>query len=373
MRILHIASHFGVYRGGAVQLVRLALAQHERGHSVDVIVNVNRKAGASQRASDRATWRLLDEAGLRVRSWAYESFTGRWRLRRAILKDGYDVVHAHRNPALVAAWRALRRMPRPVLVAQRGSISRLPEAALRAFCSPRVGAVAAVAQAVKDALIADGVPGDKIHVVYGSVDLQQFAPRPPDAQRRARLGIPEDAPVIGSLSAWRHGKGLEDLIEALGRTLTTHPQVHAVLLGKDVPARLSRRTTALPPQVAARVHLLDHQQDVAAWLSLMTVTVVAATGREGLSGVLRESLAMGIPVVSTDCAGNNEIVRDGETGRLVPAGDPEALAEALEWALSHPAEMQAMARRGREWVLVHGSSARQAEAMERLYNLVLQR
>jgi glycosyltransferase involved in cell wall biosynthesis len=83
--------------------------------------------------------------------------------------------------------------------------------------------------------------------------------------------------------------------------------------------------------------------------------------------VLRESLAMEVPVVSTECSGNGEIVRHQQTGLLVPPGDVEALRAALAWAIDHRAEMATMARAGRQWVLDHCTLEAQATALERVY------
>lgn len=373
MKILHIASHAGVYRGGAVQMARLAMALRERGHDVDVVVNVKRKVSKRRRAADRATWAMLDDAGISVKALPYEGSLGSLRLKFHIMMGRYDVIHAHRDQALLAVSKLLSGVPRPALVAQRGTISPPPGEPRMVFQSPRVGAVVAVAQAVKDSLIECKVPEEKIHVVYGSVDTGAFAPRPADAGKRSKLGLPADAPVIGSLSAYRKGKGLESLIAALGQVLPRFPSAHAVLLGARVEKKLKKHVDALPADVAARIHLMCHQADVAAWLSIMSITVVAATAREGLSGVLRESLAMGVPVISTDCAGNNEIVRDRETGLLIPPGDIAALAEALDWALGHPGDMAAMAQAGREWVLANCTPAAQAKAVERIYESIVPR
>jgi glycosyltransferase involved in cell wall biosynthesis len=77
---------------------------------------------------------------------------------------------------------------------------------------------------------------------------------------------------------------------------------------------------------------------------------VSASLWEGFPTVILEAMAAGVPVVATDVSGSHELVRNGETGLLVPAGDPPALAQALEWMLTHAAEARRMALQARQQV-----------------------
>jgi glycosyltransferase involved in cell wall biosynthesis len=368
--IVHVATHEGVYRGGAVQLTRMAVEQRRRGYAVTVVAHVSSKAPADERRMHEETWAGLRRAGVEVALFNYSTWLGRRRLRRLLTERNADLVHAHRDRALVACAKALRGRVRPVLVAQRGTIKPPPAAALAAFRAPQTRAVIAVADAVADVMKrALGDEAGKVRRVYGSVDVAAFAPRPPDAALIAELNLPPGARVIGSLSAWRRAKRLEHLIDVLGKVMGDRPDAYAVFLGKGVTEYL--RPRAIKRGIEGRCRFVDHQPDVARWLSIMEMTVVTASDREGLSGVLRESLAMEVPVISTDCAGNREIVRDGETGLLAPIGDKAALAAALRRALDDPAAMQAMARAGRQWVLENCSLETQADNLETIYRSLL--
>jgi glycosyltransferase involved in cell wall biosynthesis len=103
----------------------------------------------------------------------------------------------------------------------------------------------------------------------------------------------------------------------------------------------------------------------------MDFTIVAAIDQEGLIGVLRESLAMEVPVISTDCAGNSEIVIDKKTGLLVPPRNTKTLVEAMEWALTNPRVMKEMARRGREWIYHNCTIDVQCDGLLKVYKQVL--
>jgi len=371
MRILHVATHTGVYRGGAVQLCRMAVGQRRRGHDVSVVVRQRRRRTEEEERA-RESWASLVDSGVDVLYVPYGTLLGKLALRRTFKRLGPDIVHAHKNDALVASWLLSWGMRGPALVAQRGTISSPSGLARRAIRSPRTAAVVAVCNAVKNVLTRVlGPDADKVEVVYGSVDLSEFAPRAPVLELKEKLGIPSSARIIGSLSPYRRAKGFQFLMPALGPVLRSRPDTHAVFLGNKVKKRVAPMAAELG--IGDRCHFVGHQARVAEWLSIFDVTVMAATRLEGLSGVLRESLAMEVPVVSTDRAGNREIVRDKETGLLVPPRDAGALTEALNWALAHPDEMKRMARAGRKWVEANCSIETQAEKLEQVYRAAVER
>lgn len=372
MKILHVASHAGVFRGGAVQLCRMAEGQRRRGHDVSVVVNSPKaRADAATEKRNRDTWKPLDQLGIPVRAIDYGGFLGGLSFRRLIRSQEFDIIHAHRDEALMGAASAVGRRDRPRLIAQRGTTTLPPNPVQRVLQSDRVRAVVAVAQTVKNVLVNNaGISPHKVHVIYGSVDLARFGPRDADSKLRSDLNIPPDARVIGSLSAYRKAKNLEGILRAAAPHLASQNlRAHLVFIGAKVHKHL--RDIEIELGVRPWCHFMEHQADVPAWLSIMDFTIVAARSREGLSGVLRESLAMEVPVISTDCSGNGEIVRDRETGLLVPLDDPAALSGAIGWALEHPGEMKAMARAGRLWVEANCSMEIQTDRLLRLYESVL--
>ncbi len=373
LRILHVASHAGVFRGGAVQACRMAIGQLARGHHVRMVANTDPRADVGTRAWQKESWETLRAAGVRVDHIAIETWRGRLELRRLIASGGFEILHAHRDQALVAAHWALTGRSSPALIAQRGTISKPPSWPSRAFRSSKTRAIVAVAESVRlelAAAVGEELLG-KTHVVYGSVDLEKFSPSRSNEALRDEIGIPAGAPVIGSISAYRKAKGFQYLVPALERVMQDRPEVHAVFVGERIRKHVGPIVDK--SEISDRCHLVGHRDNIEDWLAIMDMTVIAAYGREGLSGVLRESLAMGVPVISTDCAGNCEIVRDRETGLLVKAKQVEPLAEAMNWALDHPDEFKAMTERGRQWVEEHCSTRAQIEGLEIVYRGVLDR
>jgi glycosyltransferase involved in cell wall biosynthesis len=98
--------------------------------------------------------------------------------------------------------------------------------------------------------------------------------------------------------------------------------------GADATARV--KTLGIQDHVT----LAGFRTDMPEVLSLLSASVVSSLAGEGFSGVLRESMCMGVPVVATAVGGNAELVKDGQTGFLVPPGNAEALAEALRRLLT---------------------------------------
>jgi glycosyltransferase involved in cell wall biosynthesis len=370
MKILHLASHWGLIRGGAVQLSRMAREQHRRGHHVTVVFPDRLLKNPWLQKRDIESWVPLAESGVTVTRMRYRSFNGIKRLNRFLAREQFDIVHAHRNEAMIAVTKALdvSQLNTPVVI-QRGTVSvpRKPHL-LDALCSPHVKAHVVVADAVKEVHIsALGTNrANLIHTVYGSVEVDHFAPRPPDEKIRSHMGIPEGARIIGSLSSYRKAKRLDLLVDVLAKIMTDHPDVYGLFLGDNLHREIIPLTQKRG--IFHRCCFAGFQRDIRPWLSVMDLTVVAADAQEGLSGVLRESLAMEVPAISTRCAGNEEIINHKETGLLVPINDKTALEEAVVWALSHPREMKAMAVNGRQWVLTHCSVKTQVDHLDQIYS-----
>ena len=192
---------------------------------------------------------------------------------------------------------------------------------------------------------------------------------PRDTKILSHTGFPAHARIVGSLSSFRRAKRLDlVLLQALARIMSTDDTVYGLFLGDNLHREIIPLARKLG--IGHRCFFAGFQQDIRPWLSVMDVTVMAADAQEGLSGVLRESLAMEIPAISTSCAGNDEIIHHKETGLLIPMDDLPALAQSLAWALAHPREMKEMARRGQQWVRAHCSVTTQVDQLDSIYEQI---
>jgi len=282
------------------------------------------------------------------------------------------VVHAHRERALEFVLDAIGdTVSGFALVTQRGNSNAPSKRHRRLLADPRVDLVVAVAGVVRDRLVAGGIPEEKVHVVYGSVDPERFHPGVDGSGVRRELCVPEGAPLVGLLANLDGKKDHVTFLEASARVRRIRPDARFVLVGRGDDRDLRRQGVELG--LGEAVIFAGFREDVPECLAAFDVSVNSSSRSEGLSGSIRESLVMARPVVCTRVGGNTEAVVDGETGRLVDPGNPEALAEAILWTIDHPDEAAGLARRGREFVLSEMHPDVRQARLETLYRELLSR
>lgn len=181
--------------------------------------------------------------------------------------------------------------------------------------------------AISGSVAAQFGSGAGVRMVPDGLIALPALPSRPEARRT--LGLPDDAWIValpGRLARW---KGQDVLV----RALPALPGAVAVLAGgawRDDPApTVALRQLAADLGVADRVRLLGVREDMENVLAAADVVVQPSTGREPLGNAALEAAAAGRPVVASAHGGLPEVITDGETGLLVPPGDPAALAAAL--------------------------------------------
>lgn len=346
LRILHVLSHGEVTRGGAFQALWLARAQHAAGHAVRVVFN------GDPHAPPHPTFAPFASSGLALEPFAMASTREALRFRRFLRTVAPDVVHVHRDTALLFVWFASFGIRMPALIAQRGTTHAFTSPLVRrVHRSPRVHRIIAVANAVKDALVGFGVDARKVDVVYGSFDVDRFEPAAGDRARvRAELGLDEATPLVVQVGHLNRKKAPRTFVRTIGALTRLHASAVGALVGKG---KLRGRCEELAAELKLgdRLRLLGFRRDVQDIYAAADVVVNSSTDSEGLTGVLREALAMERPVVATAVDGNPELVQDGLTGLLVPPRDPDAMAAAIARLLDDRDRAAAMAKAGRALVL----------------------
>jgi glycosyltransferase involved in cell wall biosynthesis len=293
------------------------------------------------------------------------AITGLVRLLRRLKPD---IVHAHtpKGGLLGMAAAALAGVPVRIyhlhclpMVTSRGVRRALLRIADRASCL-LAHRVLCVSSSIRELAIAEGlVDAGRIEVLgHGSingVDAEgRFRPGPESAaagrDERARLGIPQDALVIGFVGRVVRDKGIAELADAWKGLRDLFPTAHLLVVGAV------ESEDPLPPgvmealQADPRVHLTGVRWDTPPLFAAMDV-VVLPSYREGFGVVLLEGAAMALPVVGTDIPGGREALVDGVTGLLVPARDAPALGDALATYLRDPELRQRHGLAGRERVM----------------------
>ena len=175
------------------------------------------------------------------------------------------------------------------------------------------------------------IPQERLRLVPGGIDPERIRQAAPI--ERAKLGLADDQAVLLWAGRLDPVKGLDHLIEAVGRVAAKR-DVHLLLAG-DGPQRAALATLADRRQLAARVHFLGARDDIPALLQMADVFVFPSR-TEGLPNALLEAMAACRAIVTTDVPGCRDLIRHDETGLVVPFGDPAALAGALMRLLEDP-------------------------------------
>lgn len=329
LNILQVASHKKIVRGGAVQMMLLAQELFRRGHRVVCVFNKEDEV----QEPDLATIDPLRNIGIPVEFFDMRKLKEVWRFRCWLKEKNFDVVHTHRQEATIFVWLATfgwRKSKRPIIVAQRGTVYTMRGRWLEkwAYSSRRIDKIIAVAQAVKDSLVnEDRIPADKVEVVYGGVDEKRFHPKVDSSRLRKEFHLQPHQKVITTISALVEKKGLPDFFSAVGEVIKSFSELKILVVGPGKKTKFDSLLTEL--NIKDKVIFTGYREDIPEIIAASDVIVCASTKGEGLTGSLREALAMKKPVVSTDVAGNKELVIHERTGLLVPPGRPQMLAQAI--------------------------------------------
>ncbi len=236
----------------------------------------------------------------------------------------------------------------------------------------RTDALVAVAPWVRDELLARGIGTERNwHVVPVGVDLAPLLGVRPDAREaRSRLGLPLDGPIVGCVGRLVAIKDHDTFFQAAVRVAQAVPNATFVLAGDgELRERLQKEATEL---LGDRVRFLGWVDDLPTLYGAFDV--VALTSRlEGTPVSLIEASAAGKPVVATNVGGVGDVIRDGNTGLLVPPRDPVAVAANVVTLLQDPEGARRMGEEGVRWVEGRFSDRRLADDLSGLYTDLLAR
>jgi len=228
------------------------------------------------------------------------------------------------------------------------------------------------AEAVRERLAAERYEPRRIDVIRNGIVFDRVDRRADRPRIREELGLPPAAPVIALLSRLSKAKGIDYFLEAAALVARRHPAARFLIVG-DCSAdaagasyRVSLERSVERLGLGGRVVFTGFRCDVPALLSVVDVSVLPSLS-EGLSNVIIESMAAGIPVVATAVGGNPELVEDGGTGLLVPARDAAALARAVDRLLSDPRMAARFGEAGRRRAEERFSLGAMVRATESLY------
>ena len=312
----------------------------------------------------------VDTLGVDVQSWLHREQVG--RLATFIRRLRPDVVNPHLfRSTLVAAPLARWCGARAVVETYHGREGWRRGPVRGRFFADRAIArlldrVIAVSEAARTFLVAvKGYPADRVVVVPNGRDLSVYCPGDGREVVRRELGIDPATPVVGVVGRLETQKGHTYLLDAWPEVRREFPDARLLVVG-DGSLRGDLEARALAPALRGSVVFTGFRPDVPRVLGALDLLVLPSL-YEGMPLTAIEASAMSLPVVATAVDGTPEVVRDGETGRLVPPADPPALARALRALLADPARARALGRAGRAHVLARFDLDAQVEATARVY------
>jgi glycosyltransferase involved in cell wall biosynthesis len=215
--------------------------------------------------------------------------------------------------------------------------------------------IVANSSAARAHLEREGVPGDRIHVIPNGVSVERFAP----------LAVVRPVRTIITVANLRREKAHEVLLHAAAQLAPTHPDLRFVIAG-DGPRAAALRNLVSTLGLASQVEFLGHVEDVPGLLRGADAFVLPSLS-EAFPNAAIEAMAAGLPVVASAVGGLLDLIDDGRTGILAPAGDVSAFAAAIAGLVAEPARASRLGAAARAEVAARYSFDRMVRSFEHLY------
>jgi len=367
--VLHVCDKFGVAGSsihGVSRLFSWWFPRYDPARFTVSLCGLKRPEPAS---------RLLEAQGIPVRHLGRGRFDPRilGDLVRVARERKAAILHVHGYAAADFGRLAARRVGAALVLHEHFADPRMPayQGLADRLLSGFTDRAIAVSGSTRDFLVRQRhVPAARVRLIWNGAPLADFAPVPPAVAlaTRRELGVPAEAPLVGSISRLSEQKGHRYLLDAAARVVARRKDARFLIVGDgDQMESLRRQAEALG--IAASVVFAGHRTDVPALLGALDVFCISST-YEGTPLALFEAMAAGKAIVSTAVDGCREVLEDGVTGLLVPPGDPEALSSALLRCVDDAALRASLARRAREASARYDIAACVAQ-MQDLYDEVL--
>jgi glycosyltransferase involved in cell wall biosynthesis len=357
---------FNQFNTGSVhQMFQAAVGLRERGHEVTIFSKPDAVLAAKAAERDVRFVPLpfrhqFDLATIRT-------------LRRLLRQDRPDVIHVHKGLAHALAMVATWREPIGAFVVNRGVSFPLDRWNRGKYQTSRVDRVVTVCQQIKDVIVESGrLPAHKVQVVYAGTDVTVFDPAKWDrgAFRREK-GIPDDRFLIAQVGV-RDWKGWKELIDSLSDIVLQHPRAHLLLIGCRGEAEKEEVLSyARTVGVADHVSGVEYRTDMPNVFASCDLVVDASWAGTGITGTIREAMAMRKPVIATNAGGNGELVSSPSVGWLIPMRDRAALTAALLEVIEGPVRTEEIGRAARAHVMAGFSKELRIDRLEELYTSIV--
>jgi len=361
MRIFQILEFNQFDTGSVHQMFQAAAGLRERGHDVTIVSRPDPVLESHAREHG------VRFAGLPMRH-AFDVLSAR-RLARLLREHEAEVVHVHKGVAHSLALMATLAQPVGAFVVNRGVSFPLDRWNRAKFRTRRVDRIVTVCQQIREVIVDSGrLPPEKVVVVYAGTDVHRFDPAKwdPRAFRREKA-IAGDHFLVAQVGV-RDWKGWQELIQAIEPI----PTAHLALIGCRNEREMDGvHGYARQRGVGGRVTAVEVRDDMPNVFASCDLIVDASWAGTGITGTIREAMAMQKPVIATDCGGNRELVSSPDVGWLIPAKDVGALSRTIAEVVGDAPRRARVAADAREHVVRGFSKELRITRLEEVYAEIL--
>lgn len=295
------------------------------------------------------------------------------KIYHLVRTERVDLIHSHLDGMNFYACLTGLTTRRPVIATFHGMVGDWHKTSVKSklkFAVIRKSAtrVVAVSNYLKRELVQKWrFSSDHVTMIHNGVDFQVLDRTSQTSSVRAELGLSPETPLIGMVANIRRPKGYQYFVEAARLISDRMPECRFLIVGQGEGNLLNELTSQIEALgLTDRVILTGFREDVAQILAQLDIFMLSSLS-EGLSIATIEAMGLGKPVVVTDSGGPGEIVRDGETGYLVPPADPKALADRAVELLRNHSLAERMGQAARADVRLRFSLEQNVRSYEQLY------
>jgi len=365
MKILLLTTHLD-FGGISIYCISLAKSLKEKGH--DVIIASG--GGILLPELDKYGVRHI-QLNIRTKS---ELSPLLWksciRLNKIFNTWQPDIIHAQTRVTQALAWMIGKNAGIPYVSTCHGFFRPHLGRRLFGFWGKKV---IAISDAVREHLVNDlKVKKDNVVLINNGIDVKKFEALVSDKEKRAyksKIGL-KQGPVIGIIARLSPVKGHKFLLAAAKELLKQHHDLQVLIIG-DGPLKENIVDLTILYGLGNCTFIEESTLDTRLSLSVMDVFVLPSI-QEGLGLCALEAMAAGVPVVGSNVGGVYSLIKDGQTGFLVPPKDSIALAGAISKLLMDKKSASHMAGEARKMVSEKFSLAGMADKVEQEYKAVIE-
>lgn len=287
-----------------------------------------------------------------------------------------DLVHLNNSYAAMHEWMLACRL-RHIKVVSHDRGTRAPCSLRTRLFVRLLDATIGVSESCKQQVVQQRLAVKRARRVHNGLDVERMDAmvRGAETTRLLReLNPTGSRPLVGIVANIDRWKGQAVVLRALAKLTARYPAIQCLIVGKTVMGaesyELELKRSVSDQGLERHVVFTGFRRDTPEIMSLLDVLIHASIEPEPFSRVILEGMALGKPIVATDAGGCPEQIRHGETGLLVPTGNTEKMADAIDWYLRDPSRARAIGEAGRRRLESEFSIRNMVDGVERIYDEV---